>query len=291
MVEIIIINSDSVREMTPAHRDDYRLTLSNAWVNTVIKTEETNVEMLPAGFWATLCYKNNRAVVFRHNLFKNRNFRGYGIQQGHNSKVLGDQFSSIFENIANNVITGDVILYRSSRTRWASIKYPLYSEVQNTFFIMTGRTGWVDRAYPVLGREDNRVEMPIPFIRFRANMKYSILNAQKHQSQRIQASKEFQRRTAAVFSMLNMPSETWDDEFEEHTYGEPHRTGFLMWREGKVIVWWHKALSCLSPQHLVPTTVPRVIDAEVMLPKYWEMHPAENDFDDEDFGALGNDDA
>lgn len=254
--------------MMPEERMNYRNTLNNAWVNTTIKTEETNVELLPAGYWASLCYKNNRAVVFRHNLSKNRRF---GSAMGHNSNVLHKQFSSIFDNIMAGNITGDVVLYRSSRTRWAEIKHPLHSEIKNTFFIMTGQTYWINKAYPVLRPEMVESAFNAEFIRFRAHMKYNRLNAQKFTSQRRQSIHEFDQRASAVFSMLKMPSETWDDEFIEHNQDAPCRTGFLMWRDGKVLVWWHKTVNSLSPQHLASPQIPRQYDSSNEMNIFWEL--------------------
>jgi len=285
MVEVIIINSNYVREMTVDNGADYFNTVKTAWVSDTILTDEENVEMLPAGYWSSLCYKNKRPVIFRHNKTTHR--RGDGHQaRATNSRTdnLSNHIDSIFSSILSKEITGDVVLYRSSRTRWSEIKYPLHSEINNTFFIMTGRTGWIDRAYPVIGPEDNRIELAADFVRFRCNLKHRNLNAQKYMGQRAQAAKEFQKRAARVYSMLNIANNnlSWDDEFDE--FAATERTGFLMWSEGKVIVWWHNAFETVSPQHIIPDSVPNTISHTININEYFTLVSAEQDLNT--MGAL-----
>jgi hypothetical protein len=258
MVEVILVNATAIRAMNEDARGLMFETIDKQWCSFEMHDNHGN-RMNPAGYWGILSYKNNRPTVYRKMLSGS-----HGTVNGRKFiEELHVAFMRMWRGILTDEITGHVVLYRTNRGRWADIKYPLHigkntlGNLENTFFIMTGNIAWTERLGNIYDGTD---ESLIPeFIRFRSNISHRRGPALKYASQRSRMHTELQRRAAAIFQMLRVPSSEWSDRFEALTYNESMRCGFLMWINGEVKVWWHIAQNISTPQHIVPANIPTTL--------------------------------
>jgi len=265
-MEITITNTDAIRAMTDEQRVFYFNAIEASWVGRIVSSNQDDMYISDnAGYWATLAYVNKRPTVFRHNPHKL--FRVD--MNAKSEKIKREHLVKLWNGILDNTITGDVVLYRSGRCRWPDLKYPIHHSHNNTFFIMTGRTEWTNRAIEVYEPQEVLVHssMLSDFQRFKSQCKHSEkIGAQKHMSQRLQAAKQWIRRTAAIYSILNLEQSEWSVALTQ--YNEPTRCGFLAWSQGKVLTWWHVAHNTPSPLHIIPPNTPILALSDDDITKY-----------------------
>ena len=273
MVEVILVNATAIRAMNEDARGLMFKTIDEQWCSYEMHDNHGN-PMNPAGYWGMLSYKNNRPIVFRR--MDSRRSNPYGGDRAR-TKLLEDlhlQFMRMWRAILQNEITGHVVLYRTNVGRWTDVKYPLHigkntlGNIDNSFFIMTGNISWTERLSSIYDEEAGPEVLLPEFVRFRSNIMHRRGPALRYSSQRQRMTHELQRRAAAIFRMLNVPSSDWSEKFRELTYNESMRCGFLMWVNGEVKVWWHIAQNISAPQHIVPANIPNTLDDDFDVTPY-----------------------
>ena len=262
-MEIITINAEHIRSgdasvAATAHRRTLMEQSKRQWCsNTVYAEPEFSAEMDAvtlghSNYWAALYMRESNPTLFKLRT------EGWDIET---KERLEKMFVRIEVMIYSGRITGDVIFYRSQAPRVTTAKYPLCNN--GVYAIFTGNPEWI------LGDNSrwrsHTGELDVEYERFRNNFTvYDKIfnidlsrmnqNAGRNVISRVrhaQAEQEhLNMRVAYLWCMLSDERPvSWNAILESCT--GPQRSGLMLWKEGKVKLWWHHSHGVVEPQHQI----------------------------------------
>jgi len=267
-MEIITINAEHIRSgdasvAATAHRRTLMEQSKRQWCsNTVYAEPEFSAEMDAvtlghSNYWAALYMRESNPTLFKLRT------ESWDIDT---KEQLEKMFARIEVMIYSGRITGDVIFYRSQAPRVTTAKYPLCNN--GVYAIFTGNPEWI------LGDNSrwrsHTGELDVEYERFRNNFTvYDKIfnidlsrmnqNAGRNVISRVrhaQAEQEhLNMRVAYLWCMLSDERPvSWNAILESCT--GPQRSGLMLWKEGKVKLWWHHSHGVVEPQHQITGAVP-----------------------------------
>jgi len=266
-MEIITINAEYIRSgdasvAATAHRRTLMEQSKRQWCsNTVYAEPDFSAEMDAvtlghSNYWAALYMRESNPTLFKLRT------NGWDIDT---KEQLQKMFARIEVMIHSGRITGDVIFYRSQAPRITTSKYPLCNN--GVYAIFTGNPEWI------LGDNSrwrsHTGELDVEYERFRNNFtvydkifNFSLSNLSQQPRRNgapdviirvrgAQAEQEhLNMRTAYLWCMLTDERPvSWNAILESCTV--PQRAGLMLWKEGKIRLWWHHSHDVVEPQHQI----------------------------------------
>ena len=271
-MEIIVFNAGA-NSLFGAGRiaDD----IKEQWTNAHVTSSEDGEPMLTPNFWAMLYWRDNHPVVFRT----------VGRYDASKRGDLTVALNGVLKLCEEGSITGDVVLYRSTCNRFhIAEKYPISNN--GTYAIFTGMPAWILSANPTWREHDEEdgwmydpdydkfqsqfpafQQLQPPQIAAGFGSRSRVRRLHPANLQRYNAQVEqLNLRIAYIWGMLTVNERNglfeqfqWETIME--TFTEPQRAGLLLWKEGKVRLWWNWAAGMPNVSHWMGVT-PRASDFE-----------------------------
>ena len=265
-----IITFNAARIQTFPHQR-WAADIREQWTNANVTSADDGEPILTPSYWAMLYWRNNRPVVFRKAGRYDTSIRG----------DLTVALNGVLKLCEEGSVTGDVVLYRSAVQKHSTAeKYPLANN--GTYIIYTGLPAWILSANPLWREqtEDDGFIFDPDYEKFRrqfpafqklhtratnevAPMLPYTLNHRRRVSRNIRnlanQQEQLNLRLAYVWGMLTVNERNglyeqfqWESIMEAYT--EPQRAGLLMWKEGKLRLWWDCAQGMSNVSHWMGVT-------------------------------------
>lgn len=246
-MEIITINAES----TESVRNRFLQQVKDSWCSDDVYahvSEELERPLMKCNYWAALYMRGSNPVIFK--LRESWN--------GSQTKwKLENTLARIGIMIEQGQISGDVVFYRSSSPTITTSKYPLCNN--GVYAIFTGNPEWIVNSESSIRWRSHTDELHADYEQFRNNFTlyekiFSTLSSRGYtrnirQMRGFSGQQEhFNMRVAYVWSMLTDERPVSWDAILDSCSG-PQRAGLLLWKEGKVRLWWHHSNGIDEPQH------------------------------------------
>jgi hypothetical protein len=260
-----IITFNAARIQTFPHQR-WAADIREQWTNAHVTSSDDGEPILTPNFWAMLYWRDNHPVVFRT----------VGRYDASKRGDLTVAFNGVLKLCEEGSVTGDVVLYRSTCNRFhAAEKYPLSNN--GTYAIFTGMPAWVLSANPTWREPEEDGWMYDPDYdkfqsQFPAFQKLQppptrefnpLLGRARRHSRHLQnlasQAEQLNLRIAYVWGMLTVNERNglfeqsqWESIME--TFPDSQRAALLLWKEGKVRMWWNWAAGMPNVSHWMGVT-------------------------------------
>ena len=243
----------SGQESTGSIRNRFLQQVKDSWCSDDIYahvSEELERPLMKCNYWAALYMRGSNPVIFK--LRESWN--------GSQTKwKLENTLARIGVMIEQGQISGDVVFYRSSSPTITTSKYPLCNN--GVYAIFTGNPEWIVNSESSIRWRSHTDELHADYEQFRNNFTLyeklfptagwngSDARRWRRQMRSFSGQQEhFNMRVAYVWSMLTDERPVSWDAILDSCSG-PQRAGLLLWKEGKVRLWWHHSNVIDEPQH------------------------------------------
>ena len=246
-MEIITINAES----TESVRNRFLQQVKDSWCSDDVYahvSDELERPLMKCNYWAALYMRGSNPVIFK--LRESWN--------GSQTKwKLENTLARIGVMIEQGQISGDVVFYRSSSPTITTSKYPLCNN--GVYAIFTGNPEWIVNSESSIRWRSHTDELHADYEQFRNNFtlyeKLFSTSSSRGYTRNIRQMRgfsgqqeHFNMRVAYVWSMLTDERPVSWDAILDSCSG-PQRASLLLWKEGKVRLWWHHSNGIDEPQH------------------------------------------